>query len=263
MSSAPLMTVVCARVARRNSERWFRWVEARKGRKPSAGFFDSYPRFLSSSDTAATVNRLNQRYRALIDSNQDILQGKRVLDIASHDGRWSFAARKAGASHVVGIEARQHLVQAAWRNLREYETSDVEFVQGDVFNELDHAGPVDTVLCFGFLYHTLDHITLLRKVARLHPLHMIIDTAISVLPGSIIEVGSEKTEHESTGAVDEVGAPGMTLKGRPTKQALELMLTACGFRQFRYYDWRRAGIEQWSDLKDYYLGERITLRASA
>jgi hypothetical protein len=47
-------------------------------------------------------------------------------------------------------------------------------------------GCFDAVLCFGFLYHTIDHLLLLRKIARLKPMSLVIDTATTTLPGSII-----------------------------------------------------------------------------
>ena len=74
--------------------------------------------------------RLNQRHRALIQSNAAVIAGRRVLDIASHDGRWSLAASMAGAEYVLGIEARQHLAEAARDNMREYgvPAGKVEFV---------------------------------------------------------------------------------------------------------------------------------------
>ena len=118
------------------------------------GFFDEYPSFFHTSATAAFPNRLNERYRACIEWNRPIISGKRVVDIASHDGRWSFAAIKAGASHVVGLEARDHLVKAAQSNLREYGVSEnsFRFVLGDAFETIDRIEPrsVDTVLCLGF-----------------------------------------------------------------------------------------------------------------
>ena len=39
---------------------------------------------------------MNERYEALIAINKDIFDGARVLDLASHDGRYSFAALKTG-----------------------------------------------------------------------------------------------------------------------------------------------------------------------
>lgn len=240
----------------RNRERWFRWALAQRHGKQTPGFFDDYPRFFSTSTTAATRDRLNQRYLALIESNQDILKGKYVLDIASHDGRWSFAARKAGATSVIGIEAREHLVKAARENMREYGITGVKFIPADVFEELDSLHePPDTVLCFGFFYHTLEHMSLLKKITRLKPSHLIIDTAISLRPGSLIEVEPEFPKEESAGRFEQV-------KGTPTKQALELMLSVSGFANLSYYNWQDAGITDWRELKDYYLGKRITLRAS-
>jgi len=103
------------------------------------GFFESYPEFFSTSMTAASRNRLNLRHRALIEANETIIRGRSVLDIASHDGRWSFAALKAGARHVVGIEPRQHLVDFCHRHMARngVPRHQFNFICGDVFNEID------------------------------------------------------------------------------------------------------------------------------
>jgi hypothetical protein len=62
----------------------------------TSGFFDQFPRFYESSETATHPGRLNLRHQAMIGDNLDIFEGAKVLDIASHDGRWSFAALQAG-----------------------------------------------------------------------------------------------------------------------------------------------------------------------
>jgi ubiquinone/menaquinone biosynthesis C-methylase UbiE len=267
MENPTLLSVARERLLFANRERWFRAAVQGKGAPPKPGFFDAYPRFFSTSETAAERDRLNQRYRAMIESNADVIAGRRAIDIASHDGRWSFAASKAGAQYMLGLEARQHLVDAARENMREYgiATGSVEFRQADVMVELDRLEPgrFQTVFCFGFLYHTIDHMELFRKIARLKPSSLIIDTAISTHPGCLIEVDEEGVEHESAGAIGEPGDLKHTVIGRPTKCALELMLKAAGFRPIRYYNWRNAGIKRWDDLKDYYLESRITLTAGA
>lgn len=246
---------------------WCRLAVKGKGNSARPGFFDSYPRFFTTSLTAAKPDRLNQRHRALIQSNSQIIAGRRILDLASHDGRWSLAAVKAGAAHVLGIEARNRLVEAAHSNMREYEVPEtqVQFVRGDVLVELDRLEPgnVDTVFCFGFLYHIIDHMLLLRKIARLKPKNLIIDTVVSVRPSNIIEIRSEEISNESNGAVAEPGLPTQTVSGRPTKSALELMLHASGFQPPRYYDWLNAGIQRWDDVADYYLGKRVSLTTEA
>jgi hypothetical protein len=106
------------------------------------GFFDAYPRFYETS-TIGPRNRINKRYRALIEPNREIIRGRSVLDIASHDGRWSFAVHEAGARYVLGIEAREHLIKNAQENMRAYHVPEdqVEFISGDVFEKLDQLEP--------------------------------------------------------------------------------------------------------------------------
>jgi 2-polyprenyl-3-methyl-5-hydroxy-6-metoxy-1,4-benzoquinol methylase len=250
-----------------NRQWWCQLVVKGKGNSLEHGFFDDYPRFFTTSNTAAKPERLNQRYRALIESNASMITGKRILDLASHDGRWTLAAIKAGAASVLGIEARTRLIEEAHNSLRGYGVPDHQmgFVQGDVLTELDRLEPgrFDTVFCFGFLYHIIDHMPLFRKITRLKPKNLIIDTAVSVRPANIIEIRDEEIENESNGAVGEPGRPARTVTGRPTKPALELMLRAAGFRPLRYYDWLRAGIERWDDVADYYIGTRVSLTAEA
>ena len=258
MEDPGVISLIRERLTLTRRERWFRLVVRRTKGSRQQGFFDKYPRFFSS-DTRAEPDRLNQRYRALIESNEDVIRGRRILDIASHDGRWSLPAKQAGAAYVLGIEARQHLVEEARENMRDYGVTGVDFVQGDVLVELDglEAGQFDTVFCFGFLYHTSDHMLLLRKVARLKPSCIIIDTAISPRRGNLIEVRYENTARDAMAASAEIGAD-YAVVGKPTKMALELMLRAVGFPRVRYYDWQNAGIRRWDDLEDYYLGTRIS-----
>jgi len=226
------------------------------------GFFDVYPRFYETS-TIAPKNRLNKRYRALIEPNEEIIRGKSVLDIASHDGRWSFAAHKSGARHVLGIEAREYLVKNAQDNIRAYHVpqGQVEFVSGDIFEKLDELerNRFDTIFCLGFFYHTMHHMLLLNKIARLRPTHIVLDTGITADPGNFVMVQSERVTHESAGAVPDSGEH--ILVGYPTRSALELMLSSAGFRSIKYYDWHLAGIRRWDNLIDYQEGLRVTLVA--
>ena len=85
-----------------------RWCLRPRSRAPewSPRVFDEFPRFYETSETFAYPNRLNLRHEAIFGENKEVFEGQRVLDIASHDGRWSFAALKAGATSVVGIEGR-------------------------------------------------------------------------------------------------------------------------------------------------------------
>ncbi len=135
MATAPtLFRTLQQRLSYRTRERWFRRVVERRKPERVPGFFDANSAFLTSSHTAATANRLNERHRAMIESNRDIISGCRVLDLASHDGRWSFAAAQSGASYVLGIEARPHLVAAAREHLSHQPVSNrIESAWGTYF----------------------------------------------------------------------------------------------------------------------------------
>ena len=159
-------------------------------------FADDYPRFIELSastpewqdrrpdrrSASEQRSRMNERYEALFASNRDVFEGARVLDLASHDGRYSFAALKTGAAHVTGIEVRQGLIDRAQEAFAYYsqDPETYRFVRGDLFdvlagNEFD----VDVVLCFGFLYHTYRHTELMYRLHHLRPRHLILDTMVT------------------------------------------------------------------------------------
>ncbi len=122
------------------------------------GFFDDYPEFLKTSKTTPSQSRLNFRYHLIIESNVELLKDKRVVEIASHDGRWAFAAmRGGGAASVVGVEPRQHLVDNANKTFEAYGVpeSTYRFICGDGFVEAERMGRegerYDTAMVLGFL----------------------------------------------------------------------------------------------------------------
>lgn len=233
-----------------------------QGAKIRPGFFDQYPQFFETSKTTAFANRLNERHRAIIDFGRSAISGKRVLDIASHDGRWSFAALKADAAHVTGIEVREHLVQSAGDNLLQLglRRDQFQFIQGNAFKALDEIAPgeVDTVMCLGFFYHVSDHMALLSQIERLKPRHVIIDTAVVADPRNIVLWQIENHDFESD-ASKTSDAQKMVLAGVPSRAALNLMLLSFGWNP-QYYDWTNAGIRNWTHIEDYQEGTRVTLR---
>jgi len=226
------------------------------------GFFDTFHAFYRTSSVGSSPNRLNGRYRVLIEEHLPVIRGKAVLDLACHDGRWSFAAYKAGARHVIGIEARERLVHAARANLREYclLEDQVTIVQGDIYDVLSafEPGEIDTVLCLGFFYHTLHHMRLLHLLARLCACHVLIDTAITKSAVAAIRLRHEKAENEANAF-----APGRedALVGVPSKAALEQMLRYAGFG-FSFYDWHNGKQESWEGLEDYRERRRVSLLAT-
>jgi hypothetical protein len=229
-------------------------------------FFDAYPAFYESSRTAAFPRRLELRHRAIIEANRDILDGARVLDLASHDGRWSFAALKAGARHVTGVEARAGLVESSNKLFAQYGVPDEDyrFVQGDMFRILrERRFEIDVVLCLGFVYHTLRYGELLRGIADAGPAYCILDTKVHPSDEPLVRVLTNKTAVQGHAAEDELSAGGLALAGYPSVAALELMLDVYDFEVEAQYDWATLLAtlpERVRAVRGYETGNRVTLR---
>src|SRR5205814_1234121 len=111
-------------------------AESEPGSRVASMFFDRYSRFYETSQTTPYRGRLNLRYEAIFAENRDVFDGATVLDIASHDGRFSLAALACGAKSVIGIEARPDLVEHATDTLAAYGWGPdrCSFLTGDVFD---------------------------------------------------------------------------------------------------------------------------------
>ncbi len=230
-------------------------------------FFDDYDRFRTTSTTATSATRLNLRHQAMIESNRDILEGARVLDLASHDGRWSFAALQAGASHVTGVEARGRLVRNSRATFADYgiPSRSYRFMRGDMFKVLrDEKLDVDVVMCLGFMYHTIRYAELLRGMRDANPKYLIIDTKVTLDDRPVIELRRNATAAESNAARDEVSHGDLALAGWPSVPALEMMLGVYDFEVEERFDWPSLIGSQPQGtiraLRDYHTGNRVTLR---
>jgi hypothetical protein len=237
------------------------------GSRTTTWFFEQFPRFYLTSSTAAAIARLNLRYEAIFGENRDIFEGAQVLDLASHDGRWSLAALATGARSVTGIEARPELVKAATENLEEYGfgADRVRFVAGDVHDVLGaQAFEADVVLCLGFLYHTLRYNQLLHGIRRTNARYLIIDTFSPFMKGPVpnVNVITEYADEEGKAAADTYTQGPSVLVGRPNLAAIQTMLGAYGYRTERLSDW--AGLlrdnPKTTNCGDYANGSRITIR---
>jgi hypothetical protein len=245
-------------------------------------FFDNFKRFYVTSQTSPFPHRLNGRHHAIIARNADVLVGKRVLDIASHDGRWSFAALQAGAAHVTGMEPRQALIDNALETFAHYEIDPAryEFKCGDVFNLL--AGQqFDVVLCLGFYYHTIRHAELLDLIERTGARVVIIDTEVTptvdqlpVMPTDdprlvygnpyAIQLLRDPVEDQQMACHDSLTRDGHTLVGRPSRAAVHYMANHFGYA-CTLYDWPAhftSNPEHASSMTDYDQGWRDTFYLS-
>jgi SAM-dependent methyltransferase len=242
-------------------------TDSAPGSRAASWFFEQFPRFYVTSSTASTTVRLNLRYEAIFGENRDIFAGTSVLDLGSHDGRWSLAALATGARLVIGIEARPELVKAATENLGEYGygADRVRFITGGVHEVLNAQDfEADVVLCLGFLYHTLRYHELLHGIRRTSAQHLIIDTFSPYMTGPVpnVNVIAEDAGEQGKAAADSYTHGPLVLVGLPNLAAIRIMLTAYGYRVERLSDWAgllrdNPGAE---DCDDYAIGKRITVR---
>lgn len=244
-------------------------------------FFDRYERFLSTSRTSPFRERLNGRYDAIIGHCREHIAGRRVLDIASHDGRWTFAALDAGARHVTGIEPRGELIDNARATFDAYGVAPERyaFLRGDVFDTLSGLA-FDTVLCLGFYYHTARHVELMNLIERTGARFVVIDTEI--VPGSLaavtepdeprlvhgnpysIEIFREPVDDQQMAALDGATRGGHALVGRPGAPTVEYIARHFGYECSRF-DWPRhfqthPQAREW--MVDYHEGWRTTFYLS-
>jgi len=238
-------------------------------------FFSDYPVFFASSTVGNWPKRLNARYQAMIGDHAAVFQGARVLDIASHDGRWSFAALQTGAARVTGIEVRQEHIDATCRNMAALgvDAERYAFHQGDIFDQTDlFAQSFDVVMCLGFLYHTARHAELLELIHRTGATTLIIDTRVLQGSGCLVRLRRDTVSRPEMGDSSRAVHNGKVLAAKPTRAAMTLMLEHFGYTVDEI-DWagliRQRGITPnlkrplsgGNPLRDYAAGERTTFIA--
>jgi 2-polyprenyl-3-methyl-5-hydroxy-6-metoxy-1,4-benzoquinol methylase len=225
-------------------------------------FFDDYPQFYQTSKTGPTPNRLNKRFRAIFDTDPKIFSGATVLDISSHDGRWSFAALKTGARHVTGIEPRQHLVENSNETLSSLgfqKGADFEFLQGDVFEVMKDRRTFDVVMCLGFFYHTYRHPELMKIIHECQPKVVVVDSQVVDMPGRFCAVRADEVHREFEAFTDPSSHKGRTFVAMPTKDLLSFFFELYGF-SVEFADWAAILADgKLAGVQDYSENRRATL----
>ena len=227
-------------------------------------FFDTFPRFYETTRTLLKPNRFHQRWGMIIERNRSLFGNARVLDLASHDGRWSFAALKAGAAYVEGVEARPELVEGATANFRYYGVGEAagKFLCDDVvaYLEAPTLPRFDVVLNLGFLYHTMKHMQVIEGMARTHARHFIIDTSIAKGDGAMIQLTTEDADDFRNAVRTDAERPKSVLVGAPSKDAVRMMLADVGY-DCEEIDWF-AHVADFAECDDYRDGYRTTFVAT-
>ncbi|MDQ4055098.1 MAG: class I SAM-dependent methyltransferase [Actinomycetota bacterium] len=218
------------------------------------GFFD----FLEDNPRYAgkrlSINRLNRRHEFLVRQHLADIEGARVLDLASHDGRWSYALSAAGAASVVGIEARADQIEQFASYPAGRVKDRVRLVHGDVYDELpklvDRREMFDVVAVYGLYYHLMDHYGLLKLIKKLCPRVVIIDSEFHLSSAPTVRLAVEPTDshlnsvpHEARQEVAPVGIP--------SRAAMELMAHSLGY-DVAWADWEALPRSRRGGLKAYY-----------
>jgi hypothetical protein len=188
------------------------------------GMYTGVSQFVDVTDITAIdtgLIRLNMRHDIIFPPHQDRIQGARILDLGSYDGRFTYAALKAGAQHVTGIEIEPAYAAKAATNLRELGFADeqYDFIVDDIMKVLKkiEPGTYDGVICAGIYYHITYHVALMAEFKRLGIKWIIMDTTVLSSDEPIIKW------------VD--GPHGMNrLEGIPSRSAIEMIAAAVGYK---------------------------------
>lgn len=229
------------------------------------GFFDflgTLPRYNTNS---ADITRLNQRRNFLIEPFRSELKGARVLDIAAHDGRWSFALAEAGASEVHGIEPRPDLIADFATFPDTPYKSAVRLEQGDLYDALPDLAArgetYDVVALFGIYYHIMDHFFVLRQIRKLKPRLIIIDSEFFKGEAPFIQMSKERTD-KHLNAVAQIEGQEVAIKGTPSSVAMERMAEALMYR-VHWLPWEKLKPDERTGVQDYYREGRMIRRTCA
>lgn len=217
-------------------------------------FFDFISDLPYYQDVDVSVPRMNARYDALIAPHAEEIAGAKVLDLAAHDGRWSYAFAGAGAASVVGIEGRADMV-AKFADFPQADfASRIDLRVGDLFDgmqaEIDRGETYDIVSVFGILYHVMDHFRLFQMVRKLKPKLVIVDSEFLLRPGPIMMLISERTSNVLN-AIPQYEGQERALKAVCSFKAMDMMAEALAY-DIEWHDWDAIPENARKGISDYY-----------
>lgn len=190
-------------------------------------------------------------FEPLLDLYGGSLTGKDVLDLGCCQGFWSIEASRAGARTCVGIDSSEAFITEAKALATVLGRINCDFLCFHLEAEPWWLGLGRFHLTFflGLFYHLTDPVFVLRKAASLTHETLIIDTAVSSLPGSVLAIVPRDLEEPTTrGSRISSG-----IRVLPTRDALRDVLSDAGFAKIHdveprpqmpaeYLDGRRVSI---------------------
>ena len=203
------------------------------------------------------ANRHTQRSRYFFDALVRLCGGsladRRVLDLGCNAGFWSLKALEAGADFVVGVDGRQMYIDQAELVMEAngIEPSRFRFEQANLF-AWEPGGQFDIVLCLGLLYHVARPVELLERCARWGRDILVLDTNLSWVAGSAVQIVKESPSNPRSSVEYE-------LVMRPTRQAVIDLTRVVGFQSVAVL---RPRFSSWEGCLDFRLGGRRAFFAS-
>jgi 2-polyprenyl-3-methyl-5-hydroxy-6-metoxy-1,4-benzoquinol methylase len=229
------------------------------------GFFD----FLAGIDRYAAsgseVARMNRRFEHIVEPFRAEIAGARALDLAAHDGRWSYALAGAGAASVDGVEVRPELIAQFAAYPDTPFKARVRLMQGDLFDALEgfvrEGGAYDVVAVFGILYHLMDHHRLFVLIRRLRPRLVIVDSEFMTHEWPMVQLIREDPSNILNAAAYYEGQE-KVLKGIPSSAAMEAIADTLGYRT-EWVRWEDLAPDRRKGVPDYFRKEKMIRRTCA
>jgi 2-polyprenyl-3-methyl-5-hydroxy-6-metoxy-1,4-benzoquinol methylase len=147
--------------------------------------FEDYPEFI---DSDPRTSRLNTQTTYNVDANfqflrhqqclpEDMVRGKRVLDLGSCVGASGAWVLSLGAEKYVGVELQETFCQKSIDNLQQrFDRNRWEIHQQNVSEFLKNTTEqFDVVIMFGILYQSIYFEELLLNVVKINPEHILVD----------------------------------------------------------------------------------------
>ncbi len=222
------------------------------------GVFDFVDRLAAYGHMEAPSRRLNLRYRYIVEPFAEAIAGARVLDLAAHDGRWSYALAHAGAAEVIGVEGRQSLIDRFAEFPESEAKARVTLLCDDIFTDLEArvaAGErFGVVAVFGIFYHITEHYRLLTLIRALDPALIIVDSEFVDVGNPLIQLAIEKTETDLN-SIQRFPGQDKTVIGIPSRGAMEKMAQTLGY-DCAWQDWETLPPEERGKVRDYFRTSR-------
>lgn len=227
------------------SRQWFYEFELPDGRRTES--------YLPDDAKPVHTTRLAMMEDCLSRSFSDF-SGLSGVDLACHEGFFSFDLARRGFSDVLGIDARQEHVDDALQMAKALGHDNFRGMQSDVHAiNTAELGQFDVVLCLGLIYHLENPIGALRQARALCRRVCLVETQVGPNLSGPLDWGSYQFVKPMMGSfaiideTEETHGPEMSTTGiclAPSVEALMWIMQKIGFNRVELLHPPADGYEQ-------------------